>query len=265
MQESSLRGRGPNGASRRGCILRYVLDGEFAQAFVRRFAQRPDWRRPELWPVITDPARASQRRWLSLALGQLPERQRRNALARLQSDKHFLASYNELAAAAVLSTPGLRVEIEPSFTWQGTTLTPDLALRSVDGRLLAIGEVSTRFRSAEHRSLEIQWRELRARVARIPRPVGLLVQDLVHDPIRPPTSGQAAKLERGLRGWVRLAHSDALTPLPPRSATCRPMQRAPAPGGGPPNLWQDEGLARSDALDVTLGSSGRYAHRFIPC
>lgn len=62
--------------------------------------------------------------------------------------------------------------------------------------------MSTRFRSAEHRSLEIQWRELRTRVARIPRPVGLLVRDLVHDPIRPPTSGQAAKIERELGAWL---------------------------------------------------------------
>ena len=193
---------GPYGVSRPRCILRYVLDDEFARGFVRRFSSRPDWSRPELWPVITDPARAPQRRWLSSALGQLPEHQRQNALARLQSDRHFLATYNELAAAALLSAPELRVEVEPSFTWQATTLTPDLALRSVDGQLLAIGEVSTRFRTAEHRSLEIQWRELRTRVARIPRPVGLLVQDLVHDPIRPPTSGQAAKIERGLRAWL---------------------------------------------------------------
>jgi len=179
-----------------------VLDDEFAHEFERRFSRRPEWRRPELWPVITDPARAPQRRWLSFALGQLPKRQRQNALARLQSDEHFLATYNELAAVALLGTPDLRVELEPSFPWQGRTLTPDLALRSADGQLLAIGEVSTRFRSAEHRSLEIQWRELRTRVARIPRPVGLLVQDLVHDPIRPPTSGQAAKIERDLRRWL---------------------------------------------------------------
>ena len=179
-----------------------MLDDEFAQDFVRRFSNRPDWARPELWPVVTDPARTPQRRWLSNVLGQLPERQRQNALARLQSDEQFLATYNELASAAILGTPELRVEVEPLFTRQGRTLTPDLALRSVDGQLLAIGEVSTRFRNTEHRRLEIQWRELRTRVARIPRAVGILVQDLVNDPIRPPTSGQAAKIELGLRDWL---------------------------------------------------------------
>lgn len=179
-----------------------MLDDALDPGFVRRFSNRPEWSRPELWQVITNPARAPQRRWLSVVLKQLPEAQRKNVLARLQSDRHFLSTYNELAAAALLGTPDVRIELEPSFTWQGTTLTPDLAFRSVDGKLLAIGEVSTRFRSAEHRSLEHQWRELRTRVARIPRPVGLLVQDLVHNPIQPPTSGQAVKIERHLRAWL---------------------------------------------------------------
>lgn len=169
---------------------------------MRRFNNRPEWNRPDLWPVIADPARSSQRRWLSEAISTLSDNQRRNVLGRLQSDRHFLATYNELAVIALVSDSELMVEYEPRFTCNGRVLTPDVALRRRDGSLIALVEVSTRFRTAEQRSLEIQWKELRTRVSRIPRPVGLLVRDMRPGPARPPDSGQARRIEGALRSWL---------------------------------------------------------------
>jgi len=32
-----------------------MLDDDFVQAFKQRFSGRPEWNRPELWPVVMDP------------------------------------------------------------------------------------------------------------------------------------------------------------------------------------------------------------------
>ena len=190
-----------------------MLDDDFARAFKRRFANRPEWNRPDLWPIITDPKRALQRRWLSDVISGLGEAQRRNVLERLQSNRHFLATYNELAVTALLCSSGLAIEYEPSFSWRHGALTPDLALCLPGGDLVALVEVSTKFRTAEQRSQEVQWKELRTRVGRIPCPVGLLVKDLRSDLSRPPESGQARRIESALRAWL-------LLPTTTLGATC---------------------------------------------
>jgi hypothetical protein len=125
-----------------------VLDDAYARAFTQRFATWPEWNRPELWPIVTDPKRSEQRRWLSNALADLPADQGAKLLGRLQSNRSFQATYNQLATAVLLRESGLAVEYEPELPWQGKMLTPDIGLRGSDGGLAVIVEVSTRFRTA---------------------------------------------------------------------------------------------------------------------
>lgn len=190
------------------CILPLMLDEKFAEAFERRFKNRPEWNRPDLWPVITDPSRSSQRQWLSGAIAALAHNQRRNVLSRLQSSKHFLATYNELAIIALLAESNLTVEYEPTVRLDGRTFTPDVALRAGDDSIVILIEVSTRFRTAEQRSLELQWKELRTRVNRIPRPFGLVVRDARNSLPLPPDSGRARRIEKELSTWLLRPSTD---------------------------------------------------------
>jgi hypothetical protein len=180
-----------------------MFDAAFIEDFRKRFASRQEWNRPEFWPVLTDPKRASQLEWLSLTISQFGESQRHNVLQRLQTNKHFLATYNELAVAALLRESDLTIEYDGNFAWKNGVLTPDLTLRSATGDLVGLVEVWTRFRTTEQRGHEMQWKELRARVGRIPRPVRLLLTDLHHTPSRPPDSGQTRKIAAHLDKWLQ--------------------------------------------------------------
>jgi hypothetical protein len=179
-----------------------VLDDAYAQAFMQRFATWPEWNRPDLWPIVTDPKRSEQRRWLSDALADLPADQAAKLLGRLETNRSFQATYNELAVTVLLRESGLTVQYEPELPWQGKVLTPDIGLRGNDGGLAVIVEVSTKFRTAEQRSHEVEWNQLRSRVSRIPRPLGLAVRQLLPGSARPPDSGQSIRIEAVLRGWL---------------------------------------------------------------
>lgn len=180
--------------------------GALAERLERKFANRPDWHRPEIWPIVFDHNRASQRHWLSEALASLSDTQQRNVLRRLEKNEQFLATYNELGVVSSLDIPGFRTEYEPKLFRDNRYMTPDLALYSPKGNLFALVEVSTRFRKAEHRSQETQWKELKQRVSRIPSSMAVLVRYSALGSHRPPTSGRAKEIEAELRPWLLQTH-----------------------------------------------------------
>jgi len=180
-----------------------VLDEAYAQSFIRRFSGRPDWNRPELWPIIHDPVRAKQRQWLSETISRLRPDQQTKALARLEGDaQQFLATYHELAVCALLRDSTLTVDFEPELPWKEKVLTPDIGLRGPGGTLGVLVEVSTKFRTAAQRDAELHWKELRGRVNRILRPLGLTVRDLTHNPGQPPDGRLSRRIEASLRRWL---------------------------------------------------------------
>ena len=179
-----------------------MFDDEFVKRFLTRVGNRPEWNRPELLTILTDPERSAQRSWLSKAGLLIKDKQRKNVLRRLETDEHFIATYNELAVVALLGSSDLVVEYEHTFEFENRELSPDLVLRLPGGAIAAIIEVSTRFRTSEQRSKEIQWNELTTRVHRISRPLGLLVRGPGGVSALPPDSGTAKRLAAMLQSWL---------------------------------------------------------------
>lgn len=157
--------------------------------------------------IITGPNQCAQRKLISTALRSIDEHHRARVIRRLQSKKHFLATYNELAALVLLLPSRLSVEYEPRFVLDRREFTPDLALRDRNGGLVALVEVSTRFRTNQLRSDERRWEELQSRIRKIPRPLvlmvggtGLKLQAEAH--IEPPDSGGAKRIASAIRTWL---------------------------------------------------------------
>ena len=179
-----------------------MFDDDFVKRFLARVENRPEWNRPELLTILTDPERSMQRSWLSKAGLLIKEKQRKNVLRRLETGKHFIATYNELAVVSLLGSSDHVVDYEHSFEFENRELSPDLVLHLLGGDIAAIIEVSTKFRTSEQRSKEIQWKELTTRVHRIPRPLGLLVRGMGGAPALPPDSGTVKRLAAMLQSWL---------------------------------------------------------------
>lgn len=176
---------------------------ELSQMIYERFKNRPEWHRPQIWPLLLDEKRSEQRQWVSKALSYLEEDQRRKILGRLVKDEQFQATYNEIATLAIImnSVSSISVDYEPVIN-DTNGVTPDLGFRSRDGTLIALVEVSSRFRSSVHRAAERQWREIRQRVHRIPSAFVVAATGPHGTAISPPDSGLTKQIEIGLRKWL---------------------------------------------------------------
>lgn len=175
-----------------------VFDRAFREELKERFTRRPEWEQPDLAFVALAPERARVREWIDAEVAYLPEPGRTKLVGRLRNNLNFATAYNELAVASILRDAGLDVAYEPDL--QG--LTPDLFVESgPDGRPLVI-DVWTREVPRADRGARRAWAELVRRVARVPVPVGLVVQASDGGTPRPPTSGQAKEIAASLAAWL---------------------------------------------------------------
>lgn len=179
-----------------------MLDDAFVTNYKNEIQKLPKWNRPSLGEIVSNPQRSLQRKWLSKIGLLLEEQQRKTILGKLKNDRHFLATYNELAVMSLMESSGLSVKYEPVFESSNKKLTPDFALYLPNGDLAALVEVSTRFRTTEQRNLENQWKELIGRVRQIPIPFGIAVQNLGPSPTVPPDSRTAKRIAQGLQSWL---------------------------------------------------------------
>ncbi len=171
-----------------------VLDGPFAERLAKRYARRAPWELPSVLRIATSPDRESQRAWLNAVLEVVPEAVRNRVLSRLQKEPNFLATYNELATAAILLKAGYPISYESEVAGR----TPDLLLPAGDGRPTVLVEVSTRFRTDAQRRNEKRWVEFKRRVEKIPVPLWLYVRRVDLGMPEPPDSGKAKRVTEAL-------------------------------------------------------------------
>jgi hypothetical protein len=178
-------------------MLGGMFTDEYRNFLLQKYRGRPSWHRPEVWVVATAPERDRQRAWLNQTIDSLPEPGKSKAMRRLPENAHFLSTYSELSAAAILVDAGLSVEYEPDLGKR----TPDFV---VDGKAgpCAIVEVYTKFRSEAQRHAEGAWKVLHTRVRDIPVPVVLVVNSLGGTSAEAPDEATSKRIATKLRSWL---------------------------------------------------------------
>lgn len=173
-----------------------VFSKEFIDAERQRASGRPEWHRSAIHDVVCSDEKAAVRTWIETQVQRLPEPGRAKLAGRLRLERHFLSAVHELAVAAVLLDCGLAPVYELDLYGQ----TPDLFVpRNSAGRPLNV-EAWTREMAHRARGEERAWGALRARIGRIPVPVGLLVEH--RGRMRAPSSSQAKRHASSLRVWL---------------------------------------------------------------
>ena len=177
-----------------------MFDDAWRSRLLEQFAGHLAADRPECWELATAHERKAQRDWVNAALERLPEHGRNRIFEHLLENKRFIQSYNELAVAAILIDAGYSVTYELNLYGQ----TPDLAVHSTAGRLLAIVEVANRLLPAAVDSQATRWEKLRSRVQRIPVP--MLIRVVKKDgTAEGPDDGISKKIAHELRAWMTSA------------------------------------------------------------
>lgn len=162
------------------------------------------WHRPQIWLVATAEDRELQRAWLNRVISALSEPGRSKVTARFREDAHFLATYTELATAAVLTDAGVAVEYEREYEGK----TPDFTVLNGSSPSLLV-EVYTKFRSEERRATERAWMALQTRIQAIPVPVVLTVVIADRRRSSAPDDRTAKQIVRQLRDWLLEAPTPA--------------------------------------------------------
>lgn len=152
-----------------------------------------------MWLVATAAERAGQREWMNAALLDVPQPGRARLERKLKESRSFLATYHELAVAALLQGCGQTTEYEPQLDG----LTPDI-VASRNGTLELVVEVVGRFRADHVRSQERGWRALAQRVSQIAWPVGIIVRSPTGGQLIPPDGATAKRIATLLRDWLWL-------------------------------------------------------------
>jgi hypothetical protein len=179
----------------------YLLDEAYATLLKSRFGERLASGRPELWPIAIEPERAAQRAWINELLSSLPLRDQRNMRGRIEKNSSFLATYNELALGALLRQLGYQLSYEEAINHQdGRAVTPDWMIEN-DGRVLAVFEITTQFRTDAERAADRRWAELKDRVDELPYPFVVLVRPM-HDRWVTPDGGTAKHLTSAVADWL---------------------------------------------------------------
>jgi hypothetical protein len=171
-----------------------VLDDAYAERLAQRYAGRQQWELPSVYQLATSPERRAQRAWLTAVLEAMPEAVSNRILGRLEKEPNFLATYNELATAAILLGAGYSLAYESEVAGK----TPDFLVPAASGRPAMLIEVSTRFRTDAQRRNERRWAELKRRVERIPIPLALFLRGADLGTPDPPESGKAKRVAKAL-------------------------------------------------------------------
>jgi len=227
-----------------------MFDDAYRDELIRRFGHRPDWERPEMWLVATAPERSSQRDWMNAALLALPVPGRDVADRRLKSSRNFLATYHELAVAAILQEAGFSTEYERALG----RLTPDLYVTSGERALMI--EVVGKFRPDHVRSDSRDWRALSQRVSQIGWPVGMIVRRPDGSQLTPPNAAIAKRIVAGLRIWL-WQRGGALGMIELEGYEFHAIQELPS--GSPTLLAQPDpgGWMNADDVLETIGEKVR--------
>src|SRR6266705_624221 len=153
--------------------------------------------RPEHFALATDPARDEQRAWVNRTLASLDADGAGSLFSNLHTQGRFLQSYNELAAAAILQTPGMKLAYEREI--QGRT--PDFLAFDPDDRPTRIVEVLNRKRPTTVDAADRRWQELTDRFALIDKSWRLRVARLSGDG-GGPYSDEALHIVRETKKWL---------------------------------------------------------------
>lgn len=173
-----------------------VFSPEFIDAERHRARGRPEWHRSAIHDVVCSDEKAELRAWIESEIRRLPEPGRTQLARRLRLERHFLSAVHELAVAAVLADCGLA----PTYEADLNGLTPDLFVRGDSSGRPLIVEAWTREMAQSARGEERAWGALRARIERIPVPVGLLVEP--RGRAGAPSPSQAKEHAASLRDWL---------------------------------------------------------------
>jgi hypothetical protein len=165
-----------------------------------KYKNRPEWQRPEIWSLVCDPDRASQRQLVEKTLSRFSNDEVDKFIGRLCDNSRFYSTYLEICVASNFKDDGLTVEYEPELD----NLTPDFLLKTDSGRPLAIVEVVTKFRPDYKRKIEKRWFTLKKMIDQIPIPVAIAICPSVKRPVKPPKDEKEAKrISREVETWLR--------------------------------------------------------------
>lgn len=175
-----------------------MFDDEYVQRLTAQHRRRSLWQPSDMYLLATLPERAAQRAWMDTAATRLARPQALRMRARLEKNRSFLPAMNELALFAILTG----TDTFPAYEERFGKFEPDVTLHDEAGNPTAIVELQTKFRPQPHTDNERRWIELARRVERIAIPVVVFVDTPTGAPPKPPTAGDAKRVERELRAWL---------------------------------------------------------------
>ena len=130
----------------------------------RRYESRPEFQRPEAYPLWTtdrcQPLRSRIESWV----GQLSLDQQEKVIPRLRDGAQFQQTHNELAVGDSLRRSGCEIDYEPEMDG----LTPDWLVRRPDIDFQFVVEVVSSNPSEARRRCEKEWADLRLRIEALP-------------------------------------------------------------------------------------------------
>ena len=153
--------------------------------------------RPEHFALATYPAREAQRAWVNQTLARLDSGGAESLFGKMQTQGRFLQSYNELAVAAILQTPGMKLAYEREIRGK----TPDFLALDPDDRPTHIIEVLNRSRPKAVDAADRRWQELTDRFALFDKPWRLRVARFSGDR-GGPYSDEALHMVRETKKWL---------------------------------------------------------------
>jgi hypothetical protein len=175
-----------------------MFDSDYVDQLIARNSRQALWRPSDWYLLVTTPERAAQRAWIEAATAHLAPWRIQRLRSRLERNRGFTETLNELALLAILNATDSYPAYEKGFG----ALEPDFTLHDAAGSPTAIVELHTKSRPQSATDTERRWVEMVKRVERIPVPWIVFVDTGDVSTPQPPTSGEAKLAERTLKEWL---------------------------------------------------------------
>jgi hypothetical protein len=97
----------------------------------RKYRKLPYWQRPEIWPLVFNDDRSYQRKWVENTMNHFTDSEQAKLKRRLYENNRFIATYNELCVAALVSK-----KLHLAYEEHIGQPTPDFTVRNSDGEII---------------------------------------------------------------------------------------------------------------------------------
>ncbi|MBE7556684.1 MAG: hypothetical protein HS126_37010 [Anaerolineales bacterium] len=143
--------------------MHFVFDSQWVEDLKARYQQLPNYRRPRLYYLATQPKLEEERRKIEQWVAQTPISNQEILIKRLRNPDQFFTTYNELVVGDLLRQCGHQLEYEKRFG----SKTPDWYIAAKNELSGFVVEVATIFPTKQLQAEMQSWDELRYRLGEI--------------------------------------------------------------------------------------------------